>query len=158
MKTLIENGNDERRYLSHHISSPKESIPLDVITPFACMVWDGNSNSTVDEMSQIAEQVLEKGCRSVVCGGSKCELWHDIFDEVIVEPDIDGYIEILPDYPLVMTTWHTDEVPEEVAFYLVNCATFDELVFADYVLLTVGDEGCIKPVESALTKCALYLD
>lgn len=78
-------------------------------------------------------------------------------DEKNIGSNIDKNGDLHENYPLVMTTWHKDESPKDVAFYFVNCATFDDLSFVDYVLLTIDCAKCPE-VEEALNKCALYLD
>ena len=140
------------------VSHPDNAFEIDASTPFACMIWDTDSGYSVNEMSGVAEAVLHAGCRYVVCGGSKCELWHDIFDEVQVEISLKVDQDQLQDFPLVMTTWHTDDPPAEVTNFLVNYANFDGLVFEDYLLLTTGSQDNLDEIKQALTRSALYLD
>ena len=86
--------------------------------PYACFIWDHGSNWTIDDRATFAEAIIKSGCIYVACHGETCELWHDVIDEVSImeklyEPDeVDDELQI-------MTTWHTDDSPEEVTNYFV---------------------------------------
>lgn len=76
---------------------------------FMCfLAWD-SSAATVEEISELAEGILQSGAVSISCWGRDCERVHDILSELILG---DGF----PDSGYsasVMTTWHSRESYQE---------------------------------------------
>lgn len=155
MRVLIQ--NDGRTYSTLSIKSADEAKSISIEPPFVCMIWDHGSGFSVEEQSIVASLILKLGCRYFVCGGDNCEQWHDVIDDMLIMEGIDESGKVT-DRPLVMTTWHTDDPPNEVTFFFVNCSDVDDLVFKSYLLLHAGEGETVVDVESALKRSALYDD
>src|SRR5687768_13399857 len=93
--------------------------------PFTCLIWDHGLSVPSEEQLAVARVLVDAGCRYAVCGGHDCEGWHDIMDHATVFRDLDQEQE----GPLVMTTWHEGEAPDEVAWFFLNLTDFDEVSF-----------------------------
>ena len=123
-------------------------------TPFPCLVWDHDGRSTDEQRLALARQLLDAGCRFVVCGGVNCEAWHDDVDTEFVRRHL-GEPEDVLDAAHVSTTWHEGESVDEVAFYFVNCTNLHGHDFRRFLVLHVG-AGLLKgPLEVAVRRHAL---
>ncbi len=133
--------------------------PGDVVSPFAgalfpCMIWDHDGRFTAAQRTEVAKRLLQAGCRYAVCGGQDCEAWHDAVDEEFVRQHADDPAETL-DAVLVMTTWHADESPADVAFFFVLNTDFDDHDFERCLVLHVGDGQTKEEVDAAVRRYAL---
>ena len=68
-----------------------------------------------------------------MCFGHECELWHDTIDE-------SSFDTFGNERMFVMTTWHTDETPEDVAEFFSLWTHFDEWNPDHYLLATIGKD------------------
>ena len=94
---------------------------------FVCLLaWDSEFES-VEEISRVAEILLDAGCVYFCTWGSGCERVHDVIDEVIVEREVDGGFSPAPDDDrCILTTWHDREPLEQALWTLLNCSHPDE--------------------------------
>jgi hypothetical protein len=103
----------------------------------------------------VATALIKSGCRYIVCGGVKCEQWHDEADLAWVMLDLESG----PDngMPLVMTTWHPDESEEEVVDFALNSTNFEECEFRCCLVLIAGDDPAVHERICGLVKSALVV-
>jgi hypothetical protein len=121
---------------------------------FPCLIWDHEGRFVDVERAAVAKALLEAGCRYAVCGGERCEAWHDAVDEEFVAEHLDDPEET-QNAAHVMTTWHSGETPDEVAFFFVLNTNFDDHDFRRYLVLHVGSGPAKAHVDAAVRKYAL---
>ena len=146
MDEVARGGMGERSLFVLDAASPV-GIPTALAMPgpyFVCLLaWDARGVSAVD-VGAVAERLLRAGCAYAVCWGPDCERVHDIFDEV--------ELELRPDGPWAMTTWHTDEPLAEAIWFALFSAWPDE-AFADgcrsVIGVSVGSPGWAAEVRAA---------
>lgn len=80
------------------------------------LVMDAQSVD-VSQIGELAENLASKGLAYLCTWGPDCERVHDIFDEILVQRDLEQ-----KDENIVMTTWHADDSLEETLWYFMNCA------------------------------------
>jgi len=151
-----------RTLTEHHgktVCAMTIDAPGDIAIPFSgmffpCMVWDHDGGSSETQRSEVAGRLLDGGCRYVVCGGKDCEAWHDaVDDEIVRRHGGDSHDALAAAH--VMTTWHADESPDEVAWFFVRCTNFDDHVYRNYLVLHVGDGGTREDVDAAVRRHVL---
>ena len=79
MNVLAE--NDGRTYASVAIDAPADFVSPFPGALFPCMIWDHDGRFTAAQRSEVANRLLQAGCRHAVCGGQSCEAWHDAVDD-----------------------------------------------------------------------------
>jgi hypothetical protein len=98
------------------------------------------TSAAAASLYQFAEQLLRTGCVYVCSWGPGCEYVHDIFDETVVELEVDAGLQL----GTVMTTWHNDmPLTEAIDFFASWAKPDDEL-----------REGC----NSAVAVAVAHLD
>jgi hypothetical protein len=122
-------------------------------TLFPCLIWDHDGRFTEAKRLVVAQALLQAGCRYTVCGGENCEAWHDIVDMEYVMQHLDDSEEVR-EAMHVMTTWHDDESPDDVAFFFVLNTNFDYHDFQRYLVLHVGTGPLKEQVNAAVQKYA----
>lgn len=133
--------------------------PADFVSPFPgalfpCLIWDHAGRFTEAQRAEVARELLHVGCRYAVCGGDNCEAWHDAVDAAFVWQHAD-HLDEARDAAPIMTTWHADESPDEVAFFFVLNTNFDHHDFVRYLVLHVGDGRTKNEVDAAVRRHAL---
>ncbi|MEW5882809.1 MAG: hypothetical protein AB1725_01110 [Armatimonadota bacterium] len=113
------------------------------------MIWDHDGHFTDAQRSEVAERLIQGGCKYAICGGQNCEAWHDAVDEQIVGRQVDD-ADPTNDALDVMTTWHDGQTPDDVAFFFVTCTDFGYYDFKHYLVLHVGDGETIEEVNAAV--------
>ena len=152
MYVLAENRGKTYAALTVH-------APDDFVSPFpgalfTCMIWDHAGRFTETQRSEVAKRLLQAGCRYAVCGGQNCEAWHHAVDEEFVRLHVDDPDQTL-DAMHVMTTCHTDETPDDVAFFFVLNTNFDDHDFDRYLVMHVGDGQARGEVDAAVRRYAV---
>lgn len=125
--------------------------------PYRLLLWNHGLDMPENERRDLARALLTTDCRYVVCGGADCKIWHDTVDEEWIQmnlPDLDAALER---HGVVMTTWHQDEPPEEVAFFFTHCTTLEEDSAPPSVLLHIGDGPAAKLLRDALAREGLNI-
>lgn len=147
MDVLAE--TEGRVFAALAIDAPDDFVSPFPGTLFPCMIWDHDGRFSEAHRSMLAKQLLQAGCRYAVCGGHNCEAWHDAIDDEFLE----GSDETRDDVH-VMTTWHADETPDDVAFFFVLNTNFDQHEFKRYLILHVGDGDTRREVNAAVRRHA----
>ncbi len=131
------------------ITSASELVP-GMRGHYPALVWNCVSDVANGEVASMMQRLLATGCRYIVAAGVDCERWHDIADE-----------EFLTQFPtrqeqdanFVMTSWHSDESPDDATFFLVNTTNFDDHDFTEFLILQFGEDPVIESqLKSALNK------
>lgn len=103
--------------------------------PFVVLVVNFVALST-DVQNELAVRIVAAGCRYAVCTGHQSSSWDDAIDWAYL-----ATCDFQPsDETLVMTTWHDHGSPEDVAFFFLHLARFDDQTFTRYLLLFVGHD------------------
>ena len=109
------------------------------------LVMDGRKE-LVGDLDNIPQHLIEEGLVYVCTWGEDCNRIHDIFDEVVIQMEIESKKEIP-----IMTTWHADETIDEALWFFLFTAIPDE-VYLDtcktaYVV-SVGSTEWTKQLEN----------
>lgn len=152
METIAESQG--KIYQAITIKPGQKFVPPATDVAFPCLIWDHDSHCSQDQRVDIAKALLASGCRYVVCGGTECKAWHDTVDlewarEHLDEPDA------VQEAAHIMTTWHTRETPDDVAFFFVMNTTFDEHDFCRFLVVHVGSGATVDKVNGAVRHHAL---
>ena len=123
--------------------------------PYCCLLWDHEGRAGLAWQAAVAHDLVSSGCRYVVCGGANSEAWHDAVDDECITFDSSGE---LVEVPLVMTTWHDGESPEEVAEFFVHCTGVETLEFTRFLILHVGKSASREALDQAVLANALEHD
>jgi len=94
-----------------------------------------NNDPEISDADQYALSLalVRAGCRYAVCIGHNCSTWDDSVDCANIEVDPD-----LTESKFVMTTWHENDTTDEIANFFLNCTTFNDNVFTNFLILSVG--------------------
>ena len=114
---------------------------------FACLLWNHSLERDVAATSALLGSLIDSGCRYFVCAGLDCEWWHDFIDELFVGKYLDATDEERA-RNRVMTTWHPQESPDEVAAFFAFNTKFDDIVSDRFLLLHLGDGPDVDAVEA----------
>ena len=152
MNVLVE--NEGKTYGALAIDAPDDFVSPFPGALFPCMIWDHDGRFTEAGRSAVARRLLQAGCRYAVCGGHHCEAWHDAIDEEYVAQHVNGSDEAR-NAVHVMTTWHANETPDDVAFFFVLNTNFDDHDFKHYLVLHVGDGRAKQEVDAAVRRHAV---
>jgi hypothetical protein len=120
---------------------------------YPCLIWGHDVRVTDEARLTLASALLDSGCRYAVCGGADCEAWHDSVDVEFVKRHLDDSEQQL-EASFVMTTWHRDEPPDDVAHFFVRNTNFDSHNFKHFVVLHVGNGPERDLVNAAVRKYA----
>ena len=124
---------EDREYWSHALTDAAELQSPFSGQPYVCLVWAARE-APVDEQAAVAASLVRTNCAYAVCGGTDCERWHDVIDEVTAERDA-----------FMMTTWHEGEPLPEVAWFFANVATEAEgRVFTRYLAVSFGGDPLVE--------------
>ncbi|MBM3494779.1 MAG: hypothetical protein FJX72_10765 [Armatimonadetes bacterium] len=152
MNVLAE--NEGKTYAVLAVDAPDDFVSPFPGALFACMLWDHDGRFTETQRSEVAKRLLQAGCRYAVCGGQNCEAWHDAVDEEFVRLHVDDPDQTA-DAVHVMTTWHANETPDDVAFFFVLNTNFDDHDFDRYLVVHVGDGHARGEVDAAVRRHAV---
>ena len=119
------------------LQKPFETSTIEVNSPFACLIYSNQQNVTRDEMSSVANLLINSGCRYAVCAGLNCLDWHDSIDitDTIHDPTLQNFI---------MSTWHENESVEDVVWFWLNLTDFDDVAFENYLALLIGNSHDVE--------------
>lgn len=120
-----------------------------VALQFACLLWNHSVERDVAAAGALLGSLIDSGCRYLVCAGLDCVWWHDLADELFVAKYLDA-----PDEERernhVMTTWHAQESPDDVAFFFAFNTSFDAISFDRFLVLHLGDGPDVDAVDCAV--------
>src|SRR5687768_4138171 len=111
MRVIAE--SEGRIFVALDVERPAELVSAFPGRLFPCLVWDHGTRLSDEDRWAMAVALLDSGCRYAVCGGARCEDWHDAVDAAFVAKHIDDPDEVLDEIH-VMTTWHDGESADEV--------------------------------------------
>src|SRR5688572_10199644 len=103
----------QRKLLYDRITSAAAFVSR-IQRPYPALIWNTLSAVRREEIASLVRKLLATGCRYVVAAGTECERWHDIADVTFVDQ---FQTTAQQDANHLMTTWHTNESPEEVMFF-----------------------------------------
>jgi hypothetical protein len=138
----------ERELFAVKAASP-DDVPSLAALPgpyFACLIaWD--ASSVQDEVVlRLARKLLRAGCVYVCCWGPDCERVHDLFDQ--------AELELRPDGPIAISTWHSDEPLSEALWFMLFNADPDPAYFEGCragVGITIGSPAWAAEVREAFS-------
>jgi len=81
------------------------------------------------------------GCRYAMGYGLNAGSWDTAVDVAFIHSDPNFHP---PDDRFVMTTWHDDDTPEDVASWLIWNTSFDFFVPHNFLILNIGSAGRIS--------------
>jgi len=116
--------------------------PSDFVVPFqgevyVGLIWACDDSFDESRRKEVVAKLIQSGCRYVVCGGMRCEAWHDAADLAWAILDVESPLQ---ETPAVMTTWHTDESEEDVIHFAFNLTNFNEHAFEKYFVILIGHD------------------
>lgn len=151
MHVLAENGGNT--YGAVTIDAAHAFVPPFAGSPFACLVWDHEGRFADAGRFAVAEALLAAGCRYAVCGGERCEAWHDAVDEVWLAQHFDD-ADDAQHASQIMTTWHDGESADAVARFFVRDTGFEDHGFRRYLVLHIGSGPARALLDTAVQRYA----
>ena len=128
-----------REFYALRLQRPAHFTPPFSPMPYPCLIWDAGGEWTSAERSQLVAALLDTDARYAVCGGAGCERWHDELDEMFIARYLDDQQAQAAHF--LMTSWHSAESPEEVAFFFAYNTNFDAHEFTRFLVLCVGTDA-----------------
>jgi hypothetical protein len=126
--------------LSYLCVAPNAELPNAVITaPFRAVVIV-EATVTPEWRAKASDWLVSAGCLYMMAWGAECSFWDDSVDWANIEQNSHGEI---PEDRFVMTTWHEDEMLNEVFWQSKNCA-FQSTIDIDNTLLLHISTQCTK--------------
>ena len=107
-------------------------------TDFVVLIINNDPHISSSDQYALSLALVRSGCRYAVCIGHNCSTWDDSVDWAYLEVDPDA-----SDETFVMTTWHENDTPDEIAHFFLNCTTFDDNVFTNFLILSVGQNDSL---------------
>ena len=113
---------------------------------FVCLLaWDASGISD-DGVLALARSLIADGCAYACCWGTDCERVHDLFDKAMVE--------LLPDGPHVMTTWHDDEPLDDALWFAMFNSYPDPELFdscRSMIGISIGSKEWATEIRAAMS-------
>ena len=119
----------------HICLTPPYSLdrPLFDGADFVVLIINNDPEISADDQYALSLALVRLGCRYAVCIGHNCSTWDDSVDYANMEVDPE-----LSDSKFVMTTWHENDTPDQIANFILNCTTFEDKEFTNFQILSVG--------------------
>lgn len=144
MTPTLHRTIDGREFWTAARNDARALLPRIVAHPFACLVTAASDEEAKSEaMTSLFESLLASGCRYFVCAGASCARLHDIIDETFVGDSTTSFFARGAE---IMTTWHSEESPEDLAFFFLRCVDAPSLV----ALFENVDHELRRALESAI--------
>jgi hypothetical protein len=126
---------DGREYWLQVLGATADFQPPFAGAPYPVLLWDTAGDRSLEDLATLAAALIDSGVRNAVCGGRECERWHDALDTAFLAQGLSG-----EEYEsrFVMTSWHTDESPDDVAFFFVWNTNFDDHDFRRFLVVQLG--------------------
>jgi hypothetical protein len=126
--------------LSYLCVAPNAELPNAVIrAPFRAVVIV-EATVTPEWRAKASDWLVSAGCLYMMAWGAECSLWDDSVDWANIEQKSLGEI---PEDRFVMTTWHEDEMLNEVFWQSKNCAFHSSIDIDNTLLLHISTQ-CSK--------------
>ena len=123
------------RTVSHICLTPPyslDSAPFDG-DAFVALIVNNDPQISNTDQNAISLALVKFGCRYAVCMGHNCSTWDDSVDFANMELDP----ELTPE-KFVMTTWHSDDSLNSIANFFLNCTSFNDNTFDNFLVLSIG--------------------
>lgn len=144
----------ERELFVLEASTP-DAMPavLPLLCPyFACLIaWDARQASS-EVLKEVANKLLGAGCVYVCFWGPDCERVHDWFDT--------AELELRPDGPWAMSTWHSNEPLSEALWFLLAVTAPDDEYYDGCrasIGITIGSPAWAAQVRTALSDPSKFI-
>ena len=112
---------------------------------FVVLIINNDDAISPDDQCALSLALVRAGCRYAVCVGHNCSTWDDSVDYANIEVDPE-----LTKERFVMTSWHENDTPNQIARFFLNCTTF-------YLVLSVGrDDSLLSEITRQCMVCLLY--
>ncbi|MFN0138248.1 MAG: hypothetical protein ACKVS9_19260 [Phycisphaerae bacterium] len=126
--------HEQREYYRIGIDRPDEfELPFPA-QAYPCLLWDHVGSWRSHDRAALARAILATDCRYAVCGGVTRSQWHDELDL--------AFVDTVPvdqsDARFMMTSWHTNESPLEVAWFFAMNTNFDDHDFTKFLVIELG--------------------
>ena len=100
---------------------------------FVVLIVNNDPRISTTDQNAISLALVRFGCRYAVCMGHDCSTWDDSVDFANMELDP----ELTPE-KFVMTTWHSDDSVDSIANFFLNCTSFNDNTFDNFLVLSIG--------------------
>jgi len=123
------------RTVSHICLTPPyvlDAAPFDG-NDFVALIVNNDQQISTSDQNAISLALVKFGCRYAVCMGHNCSTWDDSVDFANMELDP----ELTPE-KFVMTTWHADDSVDSIANFFLNCTSFNDNTFDNFLVLSIG--------------------
>jgi hypothetical protein len=111
---------------------------------YALLLYVAATDVSAEKQTEISEAIVASGCRYVVCYGHRCSSWDDSIDVASIDA---GKAES----DFVMTSWHEDDTPDDVAFFFWHNTAFDNFTAERKGLFVIGSNSKIEAaIETAV--------
>ncbi|HEU4882907.1 MAG TPA: hypothetical protein VFT45_11690 [Longimicrobium sp.] len=127
-------SDSHRAFFLRVLEAGEDPAPAFAGEPYPALVWATRRTSD-EEKQRIAQALIASGCRYVVCAGVESAAWENAADRAFIEQDLP---EPLYDEHFVMTTSHSGQPVDDIAFFFVHNTNFDEHDFTRYLVLMIG--------------------
>lgn len=154
MKKAVANSNNPYPVFFDHVVKIGDigcvPFPSRHFTLLLCADFDSCS---VEDVSSLAQVLMDAGNLYFCAWGSGCEKAHDIYDETVVLREIEEGAQ-----PLIMTTWHDKESLADALWFLLFSAIVDDdqAEECSTVVITVGNEEWRDDVADSLSNIAAF--
>ena len=96
-----------------------KKIPIE---PFVLIIEADFESADNKTLEKLARKIIDCNVMEIASVGKGCEDFHDLIDHVYVIKNLDDFDNI----PTLITTWHNDELLEEVEEYYIDCFRLNE--------------------------------
>lgn len=97
----------------------ESSLPkISTYSPFKAVVIV-EDQVTIERQNEMSKWLVDQGCFYMMAWGRDCSSWDDSVDFANLE---NFNFEEVPEDEFVMTTWHDDELMDEVFWFSKYCA------------------------------------
>ncbi|MEO1251904.1 MAG: hypothetical protein AAFW81_06120 [Pseudomonadota bacterium] len=117
-----------------HLPAQTEPPSSPIERPFASVVII-EMDVTDEWRDKISHWLVKNGCLYMMAWGNECSLWDDSVDWAILGEFDFGDV---PGENYVVTTWHNDELLEEVFWFSHHCARHEYLDMRRFLLLDIS--------------------
>jgi hypothetical protein len=118
-------------------SKPYRFAPPFAGEDYALLLYVAATDVTAEEQTQISEEIVASGCRYVVCYGHRCSSWDDSIDLASIDAGKE-------EESFVMTSWHEEDTPDDVAFFFQHNTAFDDFTAERKGLFILGSNSKIE--------------
>jgi hypothetical protein len=113
---------------------------------YALLLYVAATDVSAEEQTEISEAIVASGCRYAVCYGHRCSTWDDSIDLASIDAGKE-------EASFVMTSWHEEDTPDDVAFFFHHNTAFDDFTAERKGLFILGSNSKIEAaLETAVAR------